>query len=127
MVFLGLFPMAADEYQESRGGNGETTVIRQCIYFSSDFVFGVRQWFSLRILGLLHAEVVQERILREFDLTMLATAPSVEYRVTFKKGVDYHKLGFTENHVVLPNNPLVYARGGTTRGKRSHGHHSIRK
>jgi GTP-binding protein LepA len=63
--------------------------------------------FHCGFLGLLHAEVVQERILREFDLTMLATAPSVEYRVTFKHGVDYHKLGFTQNHVVAEGDGFV--------------------
>jgi GTP-binding protein LepA len=56
--------------------------------------------FHCGFLGLLHAEVVQERILREFDLTMMATAPSVEYRVILKPGVDHTKIGFTFNQVV---------------------------
>ena len=105
MVFLGLFPMAADEYQESREAMEKLQLSDSAFTFRPISSLALGNGFHCGFLGLLHAEVVQERILREFDLTMLATAPSVEYRVTFKKGVDYHKLGFTENHVVLPNNP----------------------
>lgn len=100
MVFLGLFPIDADEYQESREAMEKLQLSDSAFTFRPISSLALGNGFHCGFLGLLHAEVVQERILREFNLTMLATAPSVEYRVTFKMGVDYHKLGFTENHVV---------------------------
>ncbi len=55
--------------------------------------------FHCGFLGLLHAEVVQERLLREFDLTLLATAPSVEYRIQLRKGVNPGKFGLHDKVV----------------------------
>ena len=103
MVFLGLFPMAADEYQDSREAMEKLQLSDSAFTFRPISSLALGNGFHCGFLGLLHAEVVQERILREFDLTMLATSPSVEYRVTLKSGVDYHKLGFTQNHLVNPN------------------------
>lgn len=100
MVFLGLFPLSADEYQDSREAMEKLQLSDSAFMFRPISSLALGNGFHCGFLGLLHAEVVQERILREFDLTMLATSPSVEYRVTFKQGVDYHKLGFTLNHVV---------------------------
>ncbi len=107
MVFLGLFPMAADEYQDSREAMEKLQLSDSAFTFRPISSLALGNGFHCGFLGLLHAEVVQERILREFDLTMLATSPSVEYRVTFKLGVDYHKLGFTQNHVVTQKNGFV--------------------
>ena len=107
MVFLGLFPMAADEYQDSREAMEKLQLSDSAFTFRPISSLALGNGFHCGFLGLLHAEVVQERILREFDLTMLATSPSVEYRVTFKLGVDYHKLGFTLNHVVAKENGFV--------------------
>ncbi len=107
MVFLGLFPMAADEYQDSREAMEKLQLSDSAFTFRPISSLALGNGFHCGFLGLLHAEVVQERILREFDLTMLATSPSVEYRVTFKLGVDYHKLGFTLNHVVAQTNGFV--------------------
>ena len=103
MVFLGLFPMSADEYQESREAMEKLGFSDSAFTFRPISSLALGNGFHCGFLGLLHAEVVQERILREFDLTMLATSPSVEYRVTLKSGVDYHKLGFTQNHLVRSN------------------------
>ncbi len=107
MVFLGLFPMAADEYQDSREAMEKLQLSDSAFTFRPISSLALGNGFHCGFLGLLHAEVVQERILREFDLTMLATSPSVEYRVTLKLGVDYHKLGFTQNHVVLRRNDVT--------------------
>lgn len=103
MVFLGLFPMAADEYQDSREAMEKLQLSDSAFTFRPISSLALGNGFHCGFLGLLHAEVVQERILREFDLTMLATSPSVEYRVTLKTGVDYHKLGFTERQLVSAN------------------------
>lgn len=110
MVFLGLFPMAADEYQDSREAMEKLQLSDSAFTFRPISSLALGNGFHCGFLGLLHAEVVQERILREFDLTMLATSPSVEYRVTLKTGVDYHKLGFTQNHLVSEQNGQVTVR-----------------
>lgn len=107
MVFLGLFPMSADEYQDSREAMEKLQLSDSAFTFRPISSLALGNGFHCGFLGLLHAEVVQERILREFDLTMLATSPSVEYRVTFKLGVDYHKLGFTQNHVAQERDGFV--------------------
>jgi GTP-binding protein LepA len=107
MVFLGLFPISADEFQDAREAMEKLQLSDSAFTFKPVSSLALGNGFHCGFLGLLHAEIVQERIFREFGLTMLATAPSVEYRVTFKPGVDYHKLGFTLNSVIA--NP---AQGG---------------
>jgi GTP-binding protein LepA len=110
MVFLGLFPLSADEYQDAREAMEKLQLSDSAFTFRPVSSLALGNGFHCGFLGLLHAEVVQERILREFDLTMLATSPSVEYRVTLKTGVDYHKLGFTQNHIVSEaNNQITVA------------------
>ncbi len=100
MVFLGLFPMAADEYQDARDAMEKLKLSDSAFTFRTVSSLALGNGFHCGFLGLLHAEVVQERILREFGLTMLATSPSVEYRLTLKAGVEYGKLGFTQNQIV---------------------------
>ena len=100
MVFLGLFPMSADEYQDSRDAMEKLQLSDSAFTFRPISSLALGNGFHCGFLGLLHAEVVQERILREFDLTMMATAPSVEYRVILKAGVDHTKIGFTFNQVI---------------------------
>lgn len=89
MVFLGLFPIDADQYQDSREAMEKLQLSDSAFTFRPISSLALGNGFHCGFLGLLHAEVVQERILREFDLTMLATAPSVEYRLTKKSGEEY--------------------------------------
>lgn len=100
MVFLGLFPISADEYQESRESMEKLRLSDSAFTFRPISSLALGNGFHCGFLGLLHAEVVQERILREFGLTMLATSPSVEYHLALTKGVDYRKLGFTLNQLL---------------------------
>ena len=100
MVFLGLFPVAADEYQDSREAMEKLRLSDSAFTFRPISSLALGNGFHCGFLGLLHAEVVQDRILLEFGLTMLATSPSVEYRLTLNPGVELSKLGFTLNHVV---------------------------
>lgn len=104
MVFLGLFPLAADEYQDSREAVDKLRLSDSAFNFRPISSLALGNGFHCGFLGLLHAEVVQERILREFGLTMIATSPSVEYRLTLNKGVEYRKLGFTQTQLLSLDN-----------------------
>ncbi len=100
MVFLSLFPVSADEFSDAREAMEKLRLSDSAFTFRPISSAALGNGFHCGFLGLLHAEVVQERILREFDLTMIATAPSVEYRLKLKPGVKFDKLGFTANQVV---------------------------
>jgi len=104
MVFLGLFPLAADEYQDSREAVEKLRLSDSAFTFRPISSMALGNGFHCGFLGLLHAEVVQERILREFGLTMIATSPSVEYRLTLATGVEYGKLGFTQTQLLSHEN-----------------------
>lgn len=85
MVFLGLFPVSADEFVASREAMEKLRLSDSAFTFRPITSAALGNGFHCGFLGLLHAEIVQERILREFDLTMMATAPSVEYQIRFKR------------------------------------------
>ena len=122
MVFLGLFPLAADEYQETREAVEKLQLSDSAFSFRPISSLALGNGFHCGFLGLLHAEVAQERILREFGLTMIATSPSVEYHLTLHPGVYYHKLGFTQSSVIASetkqshdDNEIATSRDGGTR------------
>ncbi len=96
MVFLGLFPISADEFTLSREAMEKLRLSDSAFTFRPITSAALGNGFHCGFLGLLHAEIVQERILREFDLTMMATAPSVEYLLTLKSGIEPGKYGLKE-------------------------------
>jgi GTP-binding protein LepA len=93
MVFLRLFPIDTAEYTKAREAMEKLRLSDSAFTFKTISSSALGNGFHCGFLGLLHAEVVQERLSREFDLAMLATAPSVEYRITLKQGVRPEKLG----------------------------------
>jgi GTP-binding protein LepA len=97
MVFLGLFPVAIDEFQQAREAMEKLRLSDSAFTFRPISSLALGNGFHCGFLGLLHAEVVQERILREFGLTMLATAPSVEYRIRLRDGKTLRKHDNEEN------------------------------
>ncbi len=100
MVFLSLFPINADEFTEAREAMEKLRLSDSAFTFKPIASMALGNGFHCGFLGLLHAEIVQERLSREFDLNMIATAPSVEYHLTLKEGVAMGKLGFTASDVV---------------------------
>lgn len=81
MVFLGLFPVDSSDYEHAREAMERLRLSDSAFSFRPISSLALGNGFHCGFLGLLHAEIVQERLLREFDITMLATAPSVEYHV----------------------------------------------
>lgn len=97
MVYLGLFPISSDELQDAREAMEKLRLSDSAFSFRPISSLALGNGFHCGFLGLLHAEVVQERLLREFDLTLLATAPNVEYRVKLNPGINPSKAGLTAN------------------------------
>ncbi|MBI4035585.1 elongation factor 4 [Candidatus Daviesbacteria bacterium] len=79
MVFVGLYPIDNDEYFELKEALAKFKLTDPAFSFIPEHSDALGAGFRCGFLGLLHAEVVQERLLGEFNVDLLATAPSVEY------------------------------------------------
>lgn len=85
MVYTGLFPIESDQYEPLKEALEKLSLNDPALLWESEKSHALGFGFRVGFLGLLHMEVVKERLEREFNLDLLATAPSVEYHV-FKQG-----------------------------------------
>ena len=81
MVFAGLYPMDADQYAELREALDKLRLNDSSFFYEPETSAALGFGFRCGFLGLLHMEIVEERLEREFALELLVTAPSVRYRV----------------------------------------------
>ncbi len=86
MVFCGLFPTDADQYPELREALDKLQLSDAALQYEPETTSAMGFGFRCGFLGLLHMEIVQERLEREYDLDLIVTAPSVVYKVNLLDG-----------------------------------------
>ncbi len=97
VVFSSIYPVASDDYEDLAVALEKYTLNDASFVYQKDSSVALGQGFRCGFLGLLHLDIVQERLEREYDLSIILSVPSVRYRFTLKDG-----------RVVYIDNPSLY-------------------
>ncbi len=103
MVFAGLYPTNAEQYEELRDALAKLQLNDASLHYEPETSVALGFGFRCGFLGLLHMEIVRERLEREFDLDLISTVPNVEYHVYRTDGT----MELVENPSLLPHGSEV--------------------
>ncbi|EEF84198.1 translation elongation factor 4 [Borreliella spielmanii] len=103
VVFSSVYPVDANQYDDLLRAMDRLKLNDASLTFEKDSSSALGHGFKCGFLGLLHLEVIQERIEREFDLNVILTSPSVRYKIIPKKGESY----FIESPEQFPGNEAI--------------------
>ena len=88
MVFAGIYPVDTDEYEELRESMHKLQLNDASLVFEPESSAALGFGFRCGFLGMLHMEIIQERLEREFDMTVITTVPNVSYKAFTSKGIE---------------------------------------
>ncbi len=103
VVWCGLYPIDADDFEKLRDSLGKLRLNDASFHYEPETSAALGFGFRCGFLGLLHLEIIQERLTREFDLELIATAPSVVYHI-FKTNGEMQEL---HNPVDMPDGSVI--------------------
>ncbi|MDC1353528.1 translation elongation factor 4 [Pelagibacteraceae bacterium] len=103
VVFCGLFPVDSSEYQKLKDGLGKLQLNDASFSYEAESSSALGLGFRCGFLGLLHLEIITERLEREFDINLLTTTPGVVYKVHMNKG----EIIELQNPSSLPESTLI--------------------
>jgi GTP-binding protein LepA len=112
MVFSGLYPMDGDDYPELRDALDKLRLNDAALIYEPETSLALGFGFRCGFLGLLHMEIVRERLEREFNLSLISTAPNVVYRVVMETGQEHQVTNpseFPEGKIGAVYEPIVKA------------------
>lgn len=98
-VYAGLFPVTSDDFEDFREALEKLSLNDASLFYEPDSSEALGFGFRCGFLGMLHMEIIQERLEREYDLDLLTTAPTVVYEVVMKSGEVVH----VDNPTRLPD------------------------
>ena len=85
-VYAGVFPVSSDEYEDFRDALAKLSLNDASLFYETESSAALGFGFRIGFLGMLHMEIIQERLEREYDLDLITTAPTVVYQVLTTKG-----------------------------------------
>ncbi len=114
MVFAGVYPVETDQYEELRSSLEKLQLNDASLTFEPESSLALGFGFRCGFLGLLHLEIIQERLYREFDMDVITTVPNVSYKITTTRGeeIDVHNpSGLPEpNYIAKIEEPYILAQ-----------------